>query len=1071
MPDSGKSKAQLITELEEARQRIAELTDKKNGAAHPGSASSDSPKASSTASEGINYELLLDHSPVCHKIVDLDLNLQYMNASGFKMLEVINPAGHYGKPYPFDFFPQESCRRLRAELHKVIQTQAASSLEGSYRTATGKEVWLHHQIVPVKHDDGSLASLAVVTSDITQRKRTEEKLSESLLRQNEAVKAGRVGFWDWNLITDTVSYSSEWKRQVGCEDDEIGDDLSEWGDRVHPDDLDSTMAFVKGHIEGVSDGYEVEFRFRHKSGDYLWILVQASIFRSEDGMAYRVLGSHIDITEQKRIQEALSKSEALLNETGSIARVGGWELDARTMEVSWTEETYRIHEVPLDIKPPLEEAISFYHEEDRPILKAALQEAMDNATPFDLELRFITAKGNRLWTRAICQPQVVDGQVLKLQGVFQDITERKQSEDRLRLVLDAISDGVWDLNLKTGEEYHSPLYARRLGYEPEEIDSSRQGWIDMLHPEDREGAVSRENAFLAGESELFQSEFRMRRKDGEYIWVMSRARVVERDENGVPQRVVGAHLDITERKAAEQALLESEQRLALATESAGIGTWVWDIITDEMTWDERIFRLYGIPEIPEHYGLEYWQSCLHPDDREPTGEACLAAVRGEKDYDVEFRVQWPDGTVRWMKGDGIVIRDEDGKPIRMLGTNYDITDRKMAEYDLLKAKEKAEAANKAKSEFLANMSHEIRTPLNGLMGMLQLLKTTRQDANQDEYTNQALQSSRRLLQLLTDILDLARVEAGKMNIAWEATDLRDVVDDTVQLFMPVAMEKRLGLHVCVNPVIPSSVKGDGARLQQVLSNLVGNALKFTDVGHVQIDVHPLPPREDGEYRVLFAISDTGIGMTGETMDMLFNPFTQAEQNYVRKYQGAGLGLSISKRLVELMGGSMAVESEEEIGTTLYFCVPFLATQSSPSDSPAVDLQPWLQGLDILVVEDDETSMFIAREHLKREGHQTEAASDGKQALEMMQKRSFDLVLMDVQMPVLDGVETTVAIRQGEVGDRNRDIPIIAMTAYAMVGDKDKFLGAGMDGYVSKPVDINQLRKVIIQVLDGGGKRA
>ncbi len=387
--------------------------------------------------------------------------------------------------------------------------------------------------------------------------------------------------------------------------------------------------------------------------------------------------------------------------------------------------------------------------------------------------------------------------------------------------------------------------------------------------------------------------------------------------------------------------------------------------------------------------------------------------------------------------------------------------------ELSRAKFQAESANLAKSEFLANMSHEIRTPLNGLLGMLQLIQTTPLDLEQREYTHQALQSGRRLTRLLSDILDLSRVEAGRLQIAQDPFELKDAMETIAQLFTPVAIEKGLDLRVQYNSVFPETLLGDVTRLQQILSNLVSNAIKFTETGGVLIEASMLTSLQPDECRVLFSVSDTGIGIKTEEMNMLFSPFTQVETSYTRKFQGAGLGLAISKQLVTLMGGTVSVDSQAKAGTTIYFSLPFKLSravtdkQQSAANSNT-QLPPRLQ---ILLVEDDQVSSAAATAMLEKGLCTTTVAENGKQALEMLRERSFDLILMDVQLPVMDGMTATRAIRKGEAGLERASIPIIAMTAYAMVGDKEKCLEAGMDGYISKPLEMEELLEVVQRVVE------
>jgi len=526
------------------------------------------------------------------------------------------------------------------------------------------------------------------------------------------------------------------------------------------------------------------------------------------------------------------------------------------------------------------------------------------------------------------------------------------------------------------------------------------------------------------------------------------------------------------RRRNELLLAELQKSQALLKQAhalARIGIWSWNRDKDQVAWSEELWQISGRTPSPDPLSLSQTSGFFTPESRERMQTCIDKALESGEPYQLELEMIRQDGQTCWLNAFGGPARDHHGRITGLHGTVQDITERKRHEIALREAMEAAEVANRAKSTFLANMSHEIRTPLNGVLGMLQLLRMSSLDKDAADYVNTAIQSCNRLTRLLSDILDLSRIEVGHLKIQNESVNVHDLMLQLFEMFLPTARQSGIGLNCRADPGIPRHLSGDATRLQQVLINLVGNALKFTPSGSVSVAVSPLPQIRPGAYPLLFSVTDSGIGIPDDKLAILFKPFTQVSEGYMRQFQGAGLGLAICKRLVELMGGTIAVESEEGAGTSVHFSVTLGAGQQTPEEPPpSIRLgNGGVSSLRVLVAEDDQANARTAQRLLERRGCLVRTAETGEQAIALLRQDPFDLVLMDVQMPDMDGVEATRAIRSGRAGEDRRRIPIIAVTAYAMPGDREKFLAAGMNGYIAKPMGIDELAQAIAGVLKAG----
>jgi PAS domain S-box-containing protein len=996
-----------------------------------------------------------------------------------------------------------------------------------------------------------------------------------------------------------------------------------------------------------------------KDGSTYFANIVITALRDERGNPQGFAKVIQDVTEQRRAEEKLRLSESLLAEAQQIAHIGSWSWNLLDGTVRWSDEHYRILGlVPQLTAPSYEQFRRLLHPDDLAVLEELVGRALKDGKPYECLLRlpqrdgavrFASSRGQAVLNEA--------GEPQRMFGTLQDVTERtraeeamRASDERFRMIARATNDAIWDWDLVTNVVWWSESFQTLFGYRADQVEAEAESWYSRLHPGDHERVSSKIGKTIEGGATHWSDEYRFRRGDGNYAYVLDRGYII-RDQQGRPTRMIGAMMDVSKDKQAQRAITQSEARKAAILESGLDCIITMDHEGRVTEFNPAAERTFGYQR-EEVMGKELTELIVPPAYREQHrlgvksyAHAGNARILGKR---IEVTAMRADGTVfpaelaiTRIGIDGppefsaylrdITQRKEAEREISAARADLEarveqrtselarandalqqeVAERKRAEIESEQAKAVAEAASRSKSEFLANMSHEIRTPLNGVIGMADLLLGTDLADRQRRYAEIVRSSGESLLGLINDILDFSKIEAGKLEISSADFDLCACAEEVVQMLAPRALSKGLELACHVHPTLPRVLRGDADRVRQVLVNLVGNAIKFTNNGSVVVRM-TVADVKDRALTVRVAVSDTGVGIPASELERLFKSFSQVDTSPTRRHGGTGLGLAISKQLAELMGGTVGVESELGRGSTFWFTVrmeqpqepallptwPFdprgirvLAVDDSalqremfahqfstwgfeqataangdsaisilnesiahtrpfklavldadmPGGMGAVKLaqmirsnrqfdevtlillssmdrevdaatvqragfagqiaKPFRQSqlydiivnvlsasksqsgivpdasrsvgmptnaapvrrLRVLLAEDNRVNQLVAAEILSGAGHQCDVVDTGTKAVQAVAQARYDIVLMDCQMPEMDGFEATRAIRRSEAATGAQAVHIVALTANAINGDREKCIAAGMNDYLSKPVDPKRLIAILNDV--------
>ncbi len=802
--------------------------------------------------------------------------------------------------------------------------------------------------------------------------------------------------------------------------------------------------FESEYLRAVSQKVSVRFEAHYSPIDR-WLSVSAHPYEGGLAVYFR------DTTDRRKSQEALQASDARFRTmvenlpAGAVVREGDrLRLNSAAERITGyrQDEISTIGQWFLNLHPSDAEAARKNYEAIR---------ASGFAKP---QITTVTRKDG-----AVCHIEITPyADEMGELWLLSDVTDRIATEAKFRILFE-YTNTPYFLFGKNGVSDCNASALQQLGFTDKAQAINRS--FSSLSPERQPDGVLSMEHLASVNDELFQSgrssfEWTHSRADGSLAHVFVSATKLKVGHESF-ELVVWQ--DLTHIKEAEDRLRQSEARYRTIIEN-----------TDEIIYTlslEGVFT-YVSPSWTRHLGHSVEEvlgrkfiDFVHPEDRR---KGTMYTFRLFKDPSYRgscvYRAVRKDGTLRWHETNGSVVMGSDGKALHFVGLSHDVTERLQARDALEEARDAALASSRAKSQFLATVSHEIRTPLNGVLGMTNLLADTHLSDVQQGFVKTIQSSGEILRRVIDDVLDYSRIEAGKLTISALAIDVISALQDVVSLFQGAAQEKGISLTLDCHGMKSLQVYADPARVKQVVANLVGNAVKFTEVGSVVVNV--VLVKETATAMVLrIEVCDTGIGIKQDRAEAIFEGFTQADNSMHRRYGGSGLGLTISKRLTDLMGGAISVESQVGIGSKFWVELPLSKITRSNAKNVRAANNVSLQGVRVLLAEDNLINVEVAKMQIEKLGCVVEVAGTGREAVEMLEKSTYDIVLMDVQMPILDGLEATRQIRMREI-DRGGHIPIIALTATAFAEDKKACEDAGMDGFLSKPFKRDELEELLKQ---------
>jgi two-component system, chemotaxis family, CheB/CheR fusion protein len=992
------------------------------------------------------YRLLVENSLVGVYKTNIHGDLLFANESFIKMLDY-NSLEDFKKTTAWQWYQLQDSRE---KLLALLQIQGlVQNFETTFVTKQGNPV----EVLISASLSGSVISGMII--DISEKVRSQSEVVKLKNRFLDTINNSLDGYMRTSLEGRIIEVNNAFCSMTGFSKNELMSmnyrDITPSTWILFEEGIIREEVFIKGY----SRTYEKEYET--KDGSHIPVELRTYLTRNEKGEPTEFWAFIRDISDRKQKEKLIQESAQRLELAISAAKQGLYDLNIVTGEAYVNDEyALMLGFDPQTFKETNNYWISRLHPDDVERTSIVFKNYIEGKTnEYRVEFRQKTAAGNYKWILSVGKivEFSLDGSPLRMLGTHTDIDTIKTiqnklavSQERFALATAASNVGIWDWNVAENKVYYSSIWKAQVGYEPDELENKFESWEHLLHPDDYDKMHNELMRFMQSPGKYFDAEFRMRHKEGHYVWIFNRAAAIK-DKNGNIVRMYGAHTDVTKRKEAELSLSALTTRLTLATQSAGIGIWEWNMHTNELLWDDRMYEMYGVKTV--NNSDQKWLKALHPDDRERAAKELSIAIESSGEYKSRFHIIKPDGEVRCISAYAIILPTGMGNKKKLVGVNMDITNEEIARNQLMEAKEKAEIANIHKNNFLANMSHEIRTPMNGIIGFADLLKDETIEKNcKSLYLDIINRNSQSLLSLIDDIIDISRIEANELKIVKTTVNLSALFNElemefnhTIKNYRDKNIQFKFTIDASLRDIF---IRTDDLRLRQVIVNLVNNSIKFTEKGIIQVNCSVKKKQLE------FSVNDTGIGIPFDKTTAIFERFYRLDSKQHRKYSGTGLGLAISKGLISLLGGSIWVDNEYKGGASICFTIPYkiAVPKKTIKTLPETHTSESLLGLKALLVEDQENVYYFFNEVLKKQGAEVIWVESGEDAIEYYrQKQSeINLVLMDINLPGMDGIEATKKILMNDPS-----AIIIAQTAYATPDELEKCTSAGCVDYITKPI--------------------